>query len=217
VGHNASSHAGGCGGARERAGHERVIEGGREEPPLYGPGEEPAPGTGGRADGARREPRDRLLRHSGERLGAFEPGGGGGGGDGGFVRQQEEDGGGERRGDVGAERGPGYGPEHGGLTRMPPSSCSRPPWPPQSITTPQPHPANPSYLVAGWLGVGVGGGASADPAITEGSAVEGEGKGHAFGVGMSDQGRKTRHEGGSSSWGKVLGMWARERGMWGRL
>jgi hypothetical protein len=31
--------------------------------------------------------------------------------------------------------------------------------------------------VAGWLGVGVGGGASADPAITEGSAVEGEGEG----------------------------------------
>jgi hypothetical protein len=32
-------------------------------------------------------------------------------------------------------------------------------------------------LVAGWLGVRVGGGASADPAITEGSAIEGEGEG----------------------------------------
>jgi hypothetical protein len=34
-----------------------------------------------------------------------------------------------------------------------------------------------SAVVAGWLGVGVGGGASADPAIREGSAVEGEGEG----------------------------------------
>jgi hypothetical protein len=32
-------------------------------------------------------------------------------------------------------------------------------------------------LVAGWLGVRVGGDASADPAITKGSTVEGEGKG----------------------------------------
>ena len=54
-------------------------------------------------------------------------------------------------------------------------------------------------MVAGWLGVGVGGGASADPAIREGSAVEGEGRGRAFGVGMSDPGRKTRRGGGSSS------------------
>jgi hypothetical protein len=45
-------------------------------------------------------------------------------------------------------------------------------------------------LVAGWLGVGVGGGASADPAIREGSAIEGEGRGRAFGVGMSDPGRE---------------------------
>jgi hypothetical protein len=59
--------------------------------------------------------------------------------------------------------------------------------------------------VAGWLGVGVGGGASADPAITEGSVVEGEGRGRAFGVGMSDPGRKTRRGGGSSSRGKELG------------
>jgi hypothetical protein len=78
VGHGASSHAGGCGGAKERAGHERDIKGAREEPPLYGPGEEPAPGAGERADGARREPRDRLQLHGGERLGALEPGGGGG-------------------------------------------------------------------------------------------------------------------------------------------
>jgi hypothetical protein len=75
--------------------------------------------------------------------------------------------------------------------------------------------------VAGWLGVEVGGGASADPAITEGSAVEGEGEGEGegrgctFGVGMSDPGRKTRRGGGSSSRGKELGMWARERGMRG--
>jgi hypothetical protein len=34
--------------------------------------------------------------------------------------------------------------------------------------------------VVGWLGVGVGGGASVDPAITEGSAVEGEGSGRAW-------------------------------------
>jgi hypothetical protein len=60
-------------------------------------------------------------------------------------------------------------------------------------------------LVAGWLGVGVGGGASADPAIREGSAVEGEGRGRAFGVGMSDPGRKTRRGGGSSSRGAVRG------------
>jgi hypothetical protein len=60
-------------------------------------------------------------------------------------------------------------------------------------------------VVAGWLGVGVGGGASADPAIREGSAVEGEGRGHAFGVGMSDPGRKTRRGGGSSSRGAVRG------------
>jgi hypothetical protein len=71
--------------------------------------------------------------------------------------------------------------------------------------------------VAGWLRVRVGGGASANPAITEGNAVEGEGRGHTFGVGMSDPGRKTRREGGSSSWGKELGMWARERGMRGRM
>jgi hypothetical protein len=136
VGHGASSHVGGCGGARERTGHERSVEGGREEPPLYGPGEEPAPGVGGRADGARREPRDRLKLHSGERLRALEPGGGGGGGGGGFVRQQEEDEGGERRGDVGAERGPGYGPERGGLPAHAPFLLLPPPLRPQSITTP---------------------------------------------------------------------------------
>lgn len=91
-------------------------------------------------------------------------------------------------------------PAHGPLPPAPPSFA------PQSITTPQPHPANPSW----W--VGVGGGASADPAITEGSTVEGEGdddgRGHAFGVGMSDPGRKTRRGGGSSSRGKELGAWA---------
>jgi hypothetical protein len=48
-------------------------------------------------------------------------------------------------------------------------------------------------------------GASADPAITEGNAVEGEDRERAFGVGMSDPGRKTHRGGGSSS--RAEGAW----------
>jgi hypothetical protein len=54
-------------------------------------------------------------------------------------------------------------------------------------------------LVAGWLEVGVGGGASADPAITEGSAVEGEGRGRAWEGAVRGGGSSSRCAGGRSS------------------
>jgi hypothetical protein len=65
-------------------------------------------------------------------------------------------------------------------------------------------------LVAGWLGVGFGGGASADPAIREGSTVEGEGEGEGRGARLVwgcriRGGRRAAGEGAVRGWNAMRG------------